>query len=803
MITSNFLNPTVADEYAHRFHSTKIDMGYYWSSMAKEYAEQQQELIRRGDEQNLMQAEDVNHLLWPLVHKLNADKDCVPTINIDSKRFEEILSEISQSLYVSTGEENTLLDRLSWAMLSYIRHFCKDQGVASVAMTIALTYSLENPDDLSAKLFLLGESAGEFPEGFLLLLCESSDFWVVFSMLSCSRVDVTAFTSQMRSKVNETIFLVLDRVATFKKYALLSSDRCATLLGNLVALGVVGEIPSKVPKDSADKFLAFSCSLSLSRDQSLSAIAADVIAIIACQSLSSFVDVAQENLKDSSHSFEKEALYFIKYRGVLAAMLTLDVASGAIELTTLFDVYAQYLSLDFYKALFSLFQVEAESGCYVDPAAQPVLRWVFDLKGVREFYFMNSDVASCNAMLGVIVGLNNLDFNHLLFEGNRCLESREGVDDIATAKNKESGRQVYPFFSALTSFVPGLYADPQVVSGYKKLLMTMLCDLQFKISNYYCKEGVSNYFNNQIEVKLAHQLNSLICLPSVTLESADFASVDAHIEALDVSAIVHDLKVRYSQEIIALSSDPKMSTDGERLKAIFAIVKKLSLESLLELNDQAPHFIILSLANDICECVAVLDAQKTKVPSFSSMYGTTLGITKKPAGKNKIERIHLLIYIKNHLAKALVLATEDKPTFMYLAYFAVHEVAKGELELGRSAKAMLERASLEASTKKSTQTIYKITTGADDLVSQWLQNTIFLSRASTLEFVAKPLAHLPDDYLDGVLQRTTYTKKQIRKMAYPGLDSAVFESQKTFMAAVDDVRASQAQETVAEKVPVR
>jgi hypothetical protein len=805
MITSRILIPTAEQKLDNKIKQQSIDMAYFGSLIAAAYERSQSVLV--------------SDRLWPMVGSTLVSLTKGQAVESQwSKRDKDALTGLSTEITLSHLEASfshpkrgEIFDKLSWAMLSYLDYYCKDADLKSKIMQIASTYVLLNEEDVDARIFLLSKDYSRHirAEVFLPPLCESTDPWVVLSLLSSSNVNVITFTDKMRDDIDANVYSALEHVNTFKEYAFLTQSDCVMLLGNLVALGVVDKISSKASGDAIKAFLMFAGDLALSEDQSISKLAVDAIAVVGYQSLLTFVGAKSEipenmlsaynaieaanpfvtsfartsfeSLESAAFAFEETAIRFVRRRGVLAAMLKLDAKGDAKQLAGLFDDYAPYVGLRFYRVLFSLFQKDAISGDYVDASAGQLLSLVFSLKCMREFHFLSNSSVSRGDLFEIIFDLNNPEFNNMLFENNHMSGPQAGVEYNFSSHSKVTGGEggkvssVHPLFVALATFDPKESASEQSIAGYKQLLVAMLCDTQFKIA-YYSTNDSSAFFNSLAEVKLADQLYRLICVRSDWLVSSDYLCPTD----IDTSLVETLLRQRYVSEIFQLTQDPDMSKEAERLAAIFAIVNMLPIETRVELNEQAPHFILLSMTHNVCECVGVLEKQKT-----SSMFGVALSKMKNTTDENKIARVHLLTYIKNHLSQALITAAENKPPFMYLAYYAVFRMAGMELEAGAVAKAMLEGPALVPQMQQLIDSGYATAPQEmDATVNVWLKSTIFVTRASTLEFIAKPLALLPDDYLNGILQRAGFTKQEIRKMAFPGFSPEVFESQKALLTAV-------------------
>lgn len=795
MLLSLLLKPNDSEVLAHRMSQTPIDMAYFFSLIHKGYNEEKEVLLASSASQQHADIWQVNCQLWLLMREKSADFNHKPLTVIDGKKLKSQLESMHREIIMAHLEGKKLFNDLTWAMLSYLDHYNADEDATSTMSSMASTHLLLNKNDIGARLFLLRTdfSGCMTTEEFLLPLCASKNPWVTLSVLSSSSVNVATFTQQMRDGIAGNIYLALEHLATFKVYAFLEEEDCVTLLRNMVRLSVLDKLHEKASKGAVEVLLNYLSQLIRSKDMSVSQVATDVLAIVGYNFLIAFKDNNWLSAgEDLAYAFEEEAIRFIRHRGVLAAMLQIEVKGETNHLMALFDHYAQHLGFRFYNTLFSAFKVDTATNEYIDPAVAKIMPWVFSLKCMREFNFITS-VSNYGDVFEVIVGLNNSQFNNLLFENNYSLDAKDGVNYTFSSQLKPVGSKgeddeacgVHPLYAALAAFNLGENASEVFRLGVEQLILKMLSDTQFKISHYFGVKGSGDFFNSLPQVKLADQLHRLLGTRHELLADADYECPSE----VDVDLV--DLLIRqcYVAEIHALVEHPEKSIEARRLAAIMAIVDQLPVERKVALYDDAPHFILLSLANNICECVTAIGEVKEKVSSVT-MFSKMKNTIKKPSEENKIARVHLLTYIKNHLSQALHLAAAGKPTFMYMAYYAVNRMAGANLEPAAMAKAMLNDSTLAPGAQRNVDAGYAGDDSSDALVNDWLSKTIFVKSASTLSLIAMPLALLPDDYLDGILQRTNITKQQIRKMAFPKLAPEVFENQKVFMAAAESVRRS-------------
>lgn len=796
MIISRLLNPTATQVTDNKLKQVPIDLKYFWSLMAEAFADAP------------LVVDSVVNTLWPLVNKslkpLSSGEDVEDEIREELKI---VLNSLKNEVLISHYEGKKIFDDLSWAMLSYLDYHCKNTEIQSSIRYIAGKYFSLNQNDMDARLFLLGkdysmEEVGA--EGFLLPLCESSDPWVTLSLLASPHIKATDLTGMMLDNIEVHIYAALEHINTFKEYAFLAEDNCATLLINMAALGVTNKIVTKAPEASIKAFLQFAGNLTLSQDRHFSTLAANAVALVGYQSLLVFMGASFKSQESAAYVFEETVIRFIRHRGVLAAMLRLDTVEGAAnQLAVLFDVYAPHLGLRFYRTLFSLFRIDVSRGEYADSSSEQLLSWMFSLKCMREFCFLTNSSVSHRDLFEIIIGLNNSEFNNMLFENNRSLDAEDGMNYTFSSQLKPVGSNgeddelcgVHPLYAALAAFNPGEDANKALCLGYKKLIFKMLSDEQFKINHYFSVKGTSEFFNNLPQVKLTDQLHRLLCTRHELLTDADYECSGE----VDTDLVEVLIRQRFVTDIIALVESPEKSIEARRLAAIMAIVDQLPVEKKVALSNEAPHFILLSLTHNVRECIAALAAKKERA---SSLVGSVWSRVKNTTDANKIARVHLLTYIKSHLPNALIQSVEDKPSFMYLAYYAVERMAGAEINAVAIAKAALEGSTWAPQMQMLIDAGYaEAPLKMDAAVNEWLTKTILVKTASTLQFIAKPLALLPDDYLDGILQRTGFTKQAIREMAFPEFNPEVFESQQQLLTAIH-VRDSLLAEAAADNLEV-
>jgi hypothetical protein len=777
----------------------------------------------RGDEEQdfallrIARVQEINQALWQLIQQPGMKGRPSPAIKIDSEQFKNILLAIAIDPDSSKPSGADIIDQLGWAMLSYASCYCHDKQLRKNLIDTVESYLLpQGPaavsgsgevlvENMAARLFLLGQADFTPSAEFLAPMMKSIDAWELFSILACPRVSAELLRSVITRDFEDNVFDVLDQLELFKHFALLSENDDERLGAALVRLGVYDG-----PAASAYKLLC------------------------------GFLEDAEQDMKGAARTFEEKAIALIATPGRLSELCQIDIEEyGGEFLTSVFDMFAGYFSLRFYRVLFLQFDVSNKIGFFATLLSQEVQNWVFNFKCMREFNFLKGEVP-IHEMLEIIVGLNNPRFNEALFAANDQLGPKDNVECDGSAMKSPVGQdskvQVYPLFSALTSFKPRENASRHFLAGLEKLILTMLLAQTFKVENYFsqidsqpsslkkatrglslkalakdAKENVNSesFFHGLPEVNLAMRLQCLIC--NEGLVGSDYFPFPLAEEEMNVELIESAFQSRYVDEIYklmehqkrlmglgkTLSSWTMVPQETERLAvkiikkklaAIFSIVAQLPVENIIRLNEQAPHFVMLSMAHNIYQCIAALNVQKGR---SQSIVGGMFNKLKGSSGDNKQARVKLLTYISNHLAEALAPASGGEIPFLFSAYyfielkpnnFVIENACPGESQ--EQQMAARQAISAEQSTAQQYYTGNQESMTAD--VQQWLKETIFVASASTLPLIAKPLALLPNDYLDGLFQSSGLTKQQIRKMVFPtsvAVDVAVLDNQETFIRA--------------------
>jgi hypothetical protein len=834
MITSDFLNTYLqADEAGLTlpFDSPKIEMPDFWRHIKSAYAKrlimiENLEAFKGGESRDeepsfailqIAKTQQIIQMLWELIQQRSVEGELSPAVEIDSEKFRNILLAITIDPDSSKPSGTDLVDRLGWAMLSYASYYCHDAQLRKDLIATVESYLAVQSEqvvstrgrviiveNVAARLFLLGLADFTPNAEFLLPMMKSIDAWVLFSILACPHISAELLKSVVTREFEDNIFDVLDKLQLFKRCALLSEDDGKRLSDVLESLGVYDG-----PATSAYKLL--------------------------CE----FLEGAEQDLKGAARTFEEKAIALIATPGRLSELCDIDIQQyGGEFLTSVFDMFANYFSLRFYRVLFSQFDASNKIGFFAKLPSQEVKDWVFNLRCVREFHFLKGEVP-LHEMLEIIVGLNNPAFNDELFAINDQLGPKDNVErDVSAVKlsvGQDSQPQVYPLFTALTSFKPKENAGRNFLAGLEQLVLTMLVAQSFKVENYFPqsadqylsskktenslslkvfsknkKSDVSrgSFFHGMPEVALAMRLHRLICNEHL-VESDYFPFAE---EVLNVELIESTFQSRYVNEIYQLIEILKIHMGAgewvsrvpgamsqqiermatklckKRLTPIFAIVDKLPVDNVIKLYEQAPHFVMLSMVHNIHQCIAALNVQKGR---SQSMAGGMFNKIKGSAGDNKQARVNLLTYICNHLAEALAPADEGEIPFLFSAYyfielkpnnFVIENACPGESQ----EQQMAARKATSAEQATAQQYYMGNQEGMAADVRLWLREAIFVSSASTLPLIAKPLALLPNDYLDGLLGSSGFTKQEVRRMALPQsvvVDAEALDNQETFIRA--------------------
>lgn len=834
MITSNFLSAYFQENEGSlrlSFDVPKIEMSDFWRHIKSAYAKRLIMLGKleafeggesRDEEPNfailqIAKTQQINQALWELIQQYNAEGELSPAVEIDREKFQAILLAIAIASDTSKPSGADIIDQLGWAMLSYAAYYCRDEPLRKALLDTVESYlvmpgmeavSAERRvtflEDTAERLFLLGQADFRPSAGFLAPMMASTDSWVLFSILACPRISADLLKSVITRDFEDNVFNVLDELTSFKHFSLLSEEDGERLSAVLIKLGVY-----------------------------------DGPAATGYKLLCSFLEDAEQSMAGAARTFEEKAIAIFSVPGRLSELCQIDTQEYSGEfLASVFDTFSDYFSLRFYRVIFSQFNMSKNAVFSKEKPSQKVQDWVFSFKFMREFTFLKGEVP-LHEVLEIIVGLNNPSFNEALFSANEQLGFKDYVThDVRAIKSsvgEDSKPQVYPLFIALTSFKPRENASRQFLIGLKQLMVTMLFEQSFKVENYYphaknqfflsgkavssisikasakdSKANVSHssFFNSLSEVTLAIRLYRLIC--KERLVESDYLPLAY--ETIDVELIESALQTRYVNEIYQLIEHQKMLMDfnkplpgwvamatpetkkvveetfKKRLAAIFAIVAQLPIENVIRLHEKAPHFVMLSMAHNIYQCIAALNVQKGR---RKSMPGGILNRLKGSSGDNKQARVRLLTYISNHLAEALVPAGEGEIPFLFSAYYFI-ELKPNKFMIenacpGVSQEQQMAARQAIAAEQVSAQKYYVDNRKAmvND-VQQWLREIIFVASASTLPLITKPLALLPNDYLSGLLYLSGYAVQEIRRMALPQyvvVDTAVLDKQETFIRA--------------------